>query len=52
MAGGKPYNRDSRGRFCKEKAPHIDEEEVALSAAPAKRVRFRGDEEEPVTPGL
>jgi hypothetical protein len=41
--------RDSRGRFCKEEAPRPRPRPSSsvLSAAPAKRVRFRGDEEEP-----
>jgi hypothetical protein len=40
--------RDSRGRFCNEKAPRPRPRSSSsvLSAAPAKRVRFRGDEEE------
>jgi hypothetical protein len=40
--------RDSRGRFCKEEAPQTRSRPSSsvLSAAPAKRVRFRGDEEE------
>jgi hypothetical protein len=41
--------RDSRGRFCKEEAPQprLRPSSSVLSAAPTKRVRFRGDEEEP-----
>ena len=41
--------RDSRGRFCKEEAPRPRPRlsSSVLSAAPAKRVRFRSDEEEP-----
>jgi hypothetical protein len=41
--------RDSRGRFCKEEAPRPRPRPSSsvLSAAPAKRVRFHGDEEEP-----
>jgi hypothetical protein len=41
--------RDSRGRFCKEEAPQPRPRlsSSVLSAAPTKRVRFRGDEEEP-----
>jgi hypothetical protein len=41
--------RDSRGRFCKEEPPRPRPRPYssALSATPAKRVRFRGDEEEP-----
>jgi hypothetical protein len=40
---------DSRGRFCKEEAPrpHPGPSSSVLSVAPAKRVRFCGDEEEP-----
>jgi hypothetical protein len=40
---------DSRGRFCKEEAPRACpcSSFTVLSAAPAKRVRFYGDEEEP-----
>jgi hypothetical protein len=40
--------RGSRGRFCKEEAPRSRPRpsSLVLSAAPAKRVRFRGDEEE------
>jgi hypothetical protein len=41
--------RDSRGRFCKEEAPQPRPRpsSTVLSATRAKRVRFRGDEEEP-----
>jgi hypothetical protein len=41
--------RDSRGKFCKEEAlrPQPRPSSSVLSAAPTKRVRFRGDEEEP-----
>jgi hypothetical protein len=41
--------RDSRGRFCKEDAPRPrpHPSSSVLSATPAKRVRFRGNEEEP-----
>jgi hypothetical protein len=40
--------RDSRGRFYKEAPqPRPRPSSSVLSAAPAKRVRFRGDEEEP-----
>jgi hypothetical protein len=40
---------NSRGRFCKEEAPrpHPCPSSSVLSAALAKRVRFRGDDEEP-----
>jgi hypothetical protein len=40
--------RDSRGWFCKEEAPRPRPRQSSsvLSATPAKRVRFRGDEEE------
>jgi hypothetical protein len=40
---------DSRGRFCKEEAPRPRPRPSSsvLSATPAKRVRFRSDEEEP-----
>jgi hypothetical protein len=41
--------RDSKGRFCKEEAqrPFPCPSSSVLSATPAKRVRFHGDEEEP-----
>jgi hypothetical protein len=41
--------RDSRGRFCKEEAPRPRPRPSfsVLSTTPFKRVRFRGDEEEP-----
>jgi hypothetical protein len=40
---------DSRGRFCKEEAPwpRLRLSSSVLSATPAKKVMFRGDEEEP-----
>jgi hypothetical protein len=40
--------RDSRGRFCKKEAPRPRPRPSSsvLSAAPAKGVRFHGDEEE------
>jgi hypothetical protein len=40
---------DSSGRFCKEEAPrpHPRLSSLVLSTAPAKRVKLRGDEEEP-----
>jgi hypothetical protein len=41
--------RNSRGRFCKEEAPRPRPRSSSsvMCAAPAKKVRFRGDEEEP-----
>jgi hypothetical protein len=41
--------RDSRGRFCREEAPRPrpHPSSSVLFAAPAKRVSFCGDEEEP-----
>jgi hypothetical protein len=41
--------RDSRGRLCKEEAPRPRPRpsSLVLSATPSKRVRFRGDKEDP-----